>query len=74
LVQQFPEVVTVKESKSMLSSCKEVWECSCGNSNKLDATACSSCTKDKRVFGAEELKSETVQNLINRRLAVIEGI
>ncbi|MBB2951257.1 hypothetical protein [Sphingobacterium sp. JUb56] len=70
----FPEVVTVKESKGMFSSGKQVWECLCGYSNKLDATACSSCTKDKRGFGAEELKSETVQNLINRRLAVIEGI
>jgi len=58
----------------MFSSGKEVWECLCGHSNKLDATACSSCTKDKRGFRAEELKPEAVQKLINRRLAVIDGI
>lgn len=74
LLQLFPEVVTVKESKGIFSSGKEVWECLCGYSNKLDATACSSCTKDKRGFGTEELKPEAVQKLINRRLAVIEGI
>ncbi|MGJ1322450.1 hypothetical protein ACR780_07170 [Sphingobacterium faecium] len=49
----------------MFSSGKEVWECLCGYSNKLDATACSSCTKDKRGFRAEELKPEAVQKLIN---------
>ena len=74
LVQLFPEVVTVKESKGMFSSGKEVWECICGNNNKMDATACSSCTKDKRGFGCEEFKPEAVQKMINRRLAVIEGI
>lgn len=58
----------------MLSSGKEVWECLCGYSNKLDATACSSCSKDKRGFGSEELKPEAEQKLINRRPAVIEGI
>ena len=42
LVQLFLEVVTVKESKGMFSSGKEVWECSCGYSNKMDATVCSS--------------------------------
>ncbi|MEN5436383.1 hypothetical protein ABE545_22320 [Sphingobacterium faecium] len=74
LVQLFQEVVTVKQSKGFFSSNKEVWECSCGNSNDLDATACSSCTRDKRGFRAEELKPEAVLKLINRRLAVIEGI
>ncbi len=74
LLQLFQEVVKVKESKGMFSSGKEVWECLCGYSNKLDATACSSCTKDKRGFGAEELKPEAVQKLINRRLDVIEGV
>ena len=74
LVQLFQEVVTVKQSKAFFSSNKEVWECSCGNSNDLDAIACSSCTKDKRGFGSEELKPEAVQKLINRRVAVIEGI
>ncbi|MGA6121655.1 hypothetical protein [Sphingobacterium anhuiense] len=58
----------------MFSSGKEVWECLCGYSNKQDATACSSCKRDKRGFRAEELKPEAVQKLINRRLAVIEGI
>ena len=74
MVQLFSEVVTVKESKGIFSSGKEVCECLCGYNNKLDATACSSCTKDKRGFGAEESKPEAVQKLINRRLAVIEGI
>ncbi|MEN5234340.1 hypothetical protein [Sphingobacterium faecium] len=74
LVQLFQEVITVKESKGIFSSGKEVWECLCGFSSKLDATVCSSCTKDKRGFGAEELKPEAVQKLINRRLEVIETI
>lgn len=58
----------------MFSSGKEVWECLCGYNNKLDATACSSRTKDKRGFGSEDLKPESTQKLIDRKLAIIEGI
>lgn len=60
-------------SKGLFSSAKEVWGCSCGHGNKLDDTVCSSCSKDKRGFGSDDVKPDPVKKLINLRLQVIEG-
>ena len=55
LVQLFLEVVTVKESKVMFSSGKEIWECLCGYRNKLDATACSSVAVHRIDYAKENI-------------------
>jgi len=72
LAKFFPEIVQVKESKGMFSSGKEVWQCECGHTNKLDNSNCGSCTRDKRGFGEKSLKPEEVQGMVNRRVRIIE--
>ncbi|MGE8377185.1 MAG: hypothetical protein ACN6PN_02515, partial [Sphingobacterium sp.] len=74
LAKFFPEIVQIKESKGMFSGGKEVWECECGCTNKLDYSNCSSCTRDKRGFGEKSLKPEEVQKILDRRIQIINNI
>lgn len=74
LVKFFPEIVEVKESKGMFSGGKEVWQCACGHANKLDNPNCSSCNRDKRGFEEKSLKPEHVQEVLNRRVRIIERL
>ena len=74
LAKFFPEIVQVKESKGMFSSGKEVWQCGCGHSNKLDNLNCGSCTRDKRGFEENSLKPEEVQGKLNRRVRIISEL
>ncbi|MNX02726.1 hypothetical protein D3C86_322890 [compost metagenome] len=74
LAKFFPEIVHIEESKGMFSSGKEVWRCECGHTNKLDNLNCGSCTRDKRGFTEKSLKPEEVQEVLNRRIRIINNI
>jgi len=74
LAKFFLEIVQVEESKGMFSSGKEVWRCECGHTNKLDNFNCGSCTRDKRGFTEKSLKPEEVQEVLNRRVRIINRI
>ncbi len=74
LAKFFPEIVQVEESKGMFSSGKEVWRCECGHTNKFDNSECSSCTRDKRGFTEKSLRPDEVQEVLNRRIRIIEKL
>lgn len=71
----FEKTSTITMKKGFLSSAeKEVWTCTCGNSNSLDVKYCSSCFNDEYGFDSKELKSSIVIESLNNRLTGLRSL
>jgi len=74
ILDSFPKIAESVKTKGFLSSEKEAWRCICGKTNEINIMYCYSCEKDQFGFRSNEIKPNTIINLIENRLEMIEEL
>jgi len=64
---------SIGTKKGFLSSNeKEIWVCECSKSNSADVVYCPNCAKDKYGFKANDLKKESIMELLQNKIEALQ--
>lgn len=64
---------TYLKKKSLMSKEKEVWRCTCGYENEVDASRCNSCLKDTFGFDRTEASPSIVIEKLNEDILILNS-
>ena len=73
-LSEIKETVVYSKKKKMLSSQEEdIWNCSCGETNKIDSIKCSSCGKNKYGISSELKNPKEIIDFLQLRISALEN-